>query len=61
MSAETQLQRPTSPATRHPLEPLSAEEIAATSAILVRERSLSEAVSFVQPARTEQRGGLHGP
>ncbi len=36
-----------SAATRHPLEPLSAEEIAATSAILTRERSLSEAVSFV--------------
>lgn len=33
--------------TRHPLEPLSAEEIAATSAILTRERSLSEAVRFV--------------
>ncbi|MGH3929160.1 MAG: primary-amine oxidase [Pseudonocardiaceae bacterium] len=33
---------------RHPLEPLSAEEIAATSAILTRERSLSrDAVRFV--------------
>jgi primary-amine oxidase len=46
VSAETHSEPPTRPATGHPLEPLSAEEIAATSAILGRERSLSQAVRF---------------
>lgn len=47
MTADAQLQESASPDTLHPLEPLSAGEIAATSAILRRERSLSEAVRFV--------------
>ncbi|MGH3941881.1 MAG: primary-amine oxidase [Pseudonocardiaceae bacterium] len=47
MCADTQLQGAAIPVARHPLEPLSAEEIAATSAILTRERSLSKAVRFI--------------
>ena len=44
MSAGTQSERPPN---GHPLEPLSAEEIAATSAILTRKQSVSEAVRVV--------------
>lgn len=65
MSAEIQSEPPTRPATGHPLEPLSAEEVAATSAILTREKLVSAAVRFVsielhEPAKRTVLGLVEG-
>jgi primary-amine oxidase len=65
LATETQFPPLASPATRHPLEPLSAEEIATASAILTRERSLSAAVRFVsvelhEPAKKTVLGLTEG-
>jgi primary-amine oxidase len=66
MSAEVGLPGLTTVPVRHPLEPLGAEEIAATSAILNRDRSLSEAVRFVsiqlhEPPKHTVLGAAEGP
>jgi primary-amine oxidase len=65
VSTETPSEPPTRRTTEHPLEPLSAEEIAATSAILTRERSLSPAVRFTsielhEPAKQTVLGVTEG-